>query len=106
QFGEGITAEQLWFSRQGNHLEVGVLGTEGDKLTFENWYYHASYQVETFQLADGAQLKNSQVAALVNAMQDETPPEHGAAEAWTDYPEDVLEIIGVQWQTPGGETLL
>ncbi|MDR1349721.1 MAG: hypothetical protein LBJ59_02865, partial [Zoogloeaceae bacterium] len=87
---------------QGNHLEVVLLGTEGDKITFENWYANTNYQIEEFRLSDGALLKNTDVQTLVNAMQNETPPDYGAA----DYPEDLLEIIGAQWETPEGEVLL
>ncbi|MDR3159544.1 MAG: hypothetical protein LBU11_11220 [Zoogloeaceae bacterium] len=106
QFGEGVTAKRLWFSRQGNHLEVSVLGTEGDTLTFEHWYASASHQVEEFRLSDGALLKNAQVQALVDAMREATPPDFGAADAGEEfslgYPEDLLELIGIQWETPDG----
>ncbi|MDR0673986.1 MAG: hypothetical protein LBF93_10130, partial [Zoogloeaceae bacterium] len=97
-------AEQLWFSRQGQNLEVALLGEEGDKLTFEHWYAHASYQVEQFRLDDGAVLKNAQAQALVDAMQGATPPDAGEASA--RLPEDLLQIIGIQWETPEGEALL
>ncbi|MDR0673731.1 MAG: hypothetical protein LBF93_08780, partial [Zoogloeaceae bacterium] len=101
RFGEGITAEQLWFSRQGQNLEVAILGTD-DKLTLAYWYNHASYQVEQFRLDNGAVLKNTQAQALVDAMREARPPDAGAVSP----SEDLLQIIGIQWETPEGEALL
>ncbi|MDR1350551.1 MAG: hypothetical protein LBJ59_07235 [Zoogloeaceae bacterium] len=43
EFGAGITAEQFWFKKQGNDLEVILIGTEGK---IDNWYVSASYRVE------------------------------------------------------------
>ncbi|MDR3157604.1 MAG: hypothetical protein LBU11_01040 [Zoogloeaceae bacterium] len=106
QFGEGVTAEQLWFSRQGNHLEVTLLGTE-DRITFEYWYANASYQMEEFRLNGGTLLKNTQVQALVDAMRETTPPDFGAADAGmefpVDYPQNLLELIGIQWERRVGK---
>ena len=39
-FGEGITYDRLWFQRDGDSLNVSILGTE-DGLTIEDWYHHA-----------------------------------------------------------------
>ncbi|MDP2324897.1 MAG: ABC transporter transmembrane domain-containing protein, partial [Gammaproteobacteria bacterium] len=55
RFGTGIDADQLWWRKAGNHLEVSVIGS-GDKLTVSNWYLGAERHVEVFELGNGQQL--------------------------------------------------
>ena len=52
QFGDNISADQLWFLRAGNALEVSLLGSS-DKATIADWYAGRSCQIERFQTADG-----------------------------------------------------
>lgn len=66
-FGEGISKDQLWFSKKGNDLEVTLLGTT-DKLVVSNWYKGNAYHIEQFKTADGEVLDHNKVAQLVQAM--------------------------------------
>jgi hypothetical protein len=66
-FGSGISAQQLWFGKNEDNLEVDVLGTS-DQLTITGWYSEgARAQVAAFNLADGSRL-DSQVSQLISAM--------------------------------------
>ncbi len=62
-----VAPEQIWLSQSGNDLLLRLLGAP-DALTVEGWFLDANKHVESFRLADGRQLKDSQVQALVNAM--------------------------------------
>ena len=46
-FGANITPDQLWFTHQKDDLVVQIIGTS-DKVTVNNWYKGADYQVEKF----------------------------------------------------------
>ena len=65
--GAGIVQADTRFVRNGNNLEVSVLGT-ADKLVVQNWYLGSQYQVEQFRYADGSTVTNNQVAGLLSAM--------------------------------------
>lgn len=67
EFGAGISADQLWFARQGSHLQVSVVGSS-DVLYIKDWFTGSQHHVEQFVSADGQVLLDSQVDALVSAM--------------------------------------
>ncbi|PKD79458.1 Ig family protein, partial [Escherichia coli] len=66
-FTEGVAADQLWFSRVGNDLEVRIIGTAGG-VTISNWFLGTRYRVEQFTTTQGAILREDKVDALVAAM--------------------------------------
>ena len=51
-FGIGIAASDLTFARNGNDLTIEVAGQSGT-LTIQNWFVGASYQIGSFELANG-----------------------------------------------------
>jgi Ca2+-binding RTX toxin-like protein len=54
-FGEGITKDSLIVRREGNYnLLIEYSAT--DKITIQNWFSGASYQIERFEFADGTAL--------------------------------------------------
>ena len=66
-FGTGIANTQLWFERNGNDLQIDLMGTT-DHLTISGWYAgNARAQVSSFDTADGLKL-DTQIAQLVTAM--------------------------------------
>src|SRR5262249_7137911 len=65
-FGSGVTNQQLWFVRNGNDLQVDLLGTSG-QLTLAGWFSDPRAQVQSFNTANGAKL-DSQISQLVSAM--------------------------------------
>lgn len=70
-----ITSRQLWFSRQGNDLDIQVIGSNGaDDIHVQNWFAGAANQIERIVASDGKTLTASRVQGLVNAMATLTPP--------------------------------
>jgi Ca2+-binding RTX toxin-like protein len=88
KFKEGITADQLWFKRNGLNLDISIIGTE-DKISISGWFVGDAYHVDQCQLANGQKLLESQVNHLVNAMASFTPPAAGQ----TTLPQNVLDVL-------------
>ncbi|MDR3423926.1 MAG: hypothetical protein P4M13_02450 [Alphaproteobacteria bacterium] len=66
-FLSGLTDENLWFQKNGNNLQIDLLGTSS-QITLSGWYgSNVSAQVENFK-ANGLRLVDSQIAQLVSAM--------------------------------------
>lgn len=93
----GVSADQLWFRRVGNNLEMSVIGST-DRFTINGWYTSAANQVETFRLSDGQTLLASQVQQLVNAMAAFAPPAAGQSTLPPDYAATLQPVIAANWQ--------
>jgi Ca2+-binding RTX toxin-like protein len=91
-----IAADQLWFSRVGNDLQVSVIGSD-DKATMQNWYAGSQYQVETFESGDGKRLLNTQVDALVNAMAQFAPLASGQSSLPSHYQSTLSTTLAANW---------
>jgi len=100
RFAPGIDASQLWFRKAGNHLEVSVIGTN-DKVTVTGWYLGVDRQVEVLELADGQQLLNTEVQALVMAMASSTPPPLGQVTLVGSYEANLGGLIAAAWNNVG-----
>ena len=98
RFLSGISANQLWFRKAGNDLEVQVIGT-ADKFTIDRWYKGAQYRVEQFQTTDGNKtLMESQVQNLVNAMAAFAPPAAGQTSLSSSTAAALNPVIAANWQ--------
>ncbi|MGY6276994.1 calcium-binding protein, partial [Methylomonas sp. MgM2] len=98
RFLSGITADQLWFIHAGNHLEVGIIGTD-DRLIVKDWYDGADKHVERFETADGGLvLLDSQVENLVSAMAAFEPPAAGETTLPPDYQTQLAPVLAANWQ--------
>jgi Ca2+-binding RTX toxin-like protein len=96
KFAAGIDASQLWWRKAGNNLEVSVIGTT-DKVTVSGWYLSPDRQVEVFELANGQQLLNTEVQALVQAMAAYTPPAQGQVTLVGAYETNLGGLIATAW---------
>ncbi len=96
KFAAGIDASQLWWRKAGNNLEVSVIGTT-DKVTVSGWYLSPDRQVEVFELANGQQLLNTEVQALVQAMAAYTPPAQGQLTLVGAYEANLGGLIATAW---------
>jgi len=65
QLGAGITADNLWFVRTGNDLDIEVMGTH-DVITVADYFDGTGYQLRDITAA-GLKL-DGQVTPLVQAM--------------------------------------
>jgi len=97
QFASGIDANQLWLTRNGNHLDVSVIGTT-DKVTIENWYSGSAYHVEQLRSGDGQRLLDTQVEALVQAMAAFAPPAAGQTTLPPAYADVLTPVLAAHWQ--------
>lgn len=95
--GPDISADQLWFSRNRNDLEVAIIGTE-DKVVVADWYKGEAYHIEQFETADGGVLLDSQVESLVSAMAAFEPPVAGETALPSSYREELTPVIAANWQ--------
>ncbi|WP_169151108.1 calcium-binding protein [Azoarcus sp. TTM-91] len=96
-FGADIAADQLWFQRNGNNLDISIIGTT-DKVTVSNWYVSNAYHVEQLKTADGLTLLDSQVNALVSAMAAFAPPSSGQTTLPQGYQDALSSVIAANWQ--------
>ncbi|MBI5165443.1 MAG: cadherin-like domain-containing protein [Magnetospirillum sp.] len=97
-FDAGIAADQLWFSRQGSDLTVGIVGTAAG-LTVDDWYLAEGNRVDSFVLQDGRQLMAAQVENLVTAMAGLTPPGSGQLTLTAEQHHVLDPVLAVNWQT-------
>ena len=96
-FLSGVSADQIWFRKVSNNLEVTIIGTS-DKATIVNWYTSSAYQLEQFKTADGKVLLSTKVANLVNAMATLTPPATGQLTLPANYQTQLGPVISANWQ--------
>lgn len=95
-FGPAIAADQLWFRKVQNHLEVSIIGTS-DKLTVSDWYLDDRYRVEQFKTADNQTLLSSQVDSLVQAMAAFSPPPSGQTALTPAQQSALSPVIAANW---------
>jgi Ca2+-binding RTX toxin-like protein len=97
QFGNDISADQIWFKKSGNHLEISLIGTT-DKVTVANWYLGEDRHIEMLQLANGQQLLDTQVQNLVQAMATFSPPAAGQTTLPESHAAALNTVIAANWQ--------
>ncbi|WP_257167391.1 calcium-binding protein [Bradyrhizobium sp. SRS-191] len=64
-FGSAYTADNFWFVKSGNDLEIDIVGTH-QQVTIADWFLGGSYQLQEIK-AGGLEL-DTQVTQLVQAM--------------------------------------
>jgi serralysin len=97
-FGAGIAEDRLWFARNGNDLEVSVLGAT-DRATLQGWYASTSNQLDRFELSDGAMLAATQVQQLVDAMSAFSAPPASMSELTLVQQQSVESVIAANWRS-------
>lgn len=90
-------ADQLWFARQGNDLEIRILGTD-DALTVHDWYRDADHRVEIIHAANQA-VDQAGIEKLVEAMaQYPDPGAAAAAPPAARVPDTLMQSLAVNWR--------
>lgn len=97
QFMAGISADQLWFRKAGNNLEVSVIGT-ADKATLQDWYLGSANHVEQIKSGDGKLLLDVQVDNLVQAMAGFKLPAMGQTSLTTAQQTALAPVLAASWQ--------
>jgi len=67
-FGASISANQLWFQRNGNDLSIAIMGSH-DQVTVGGWFSGAGAQLAEIRTVDGMKI-DAGVSQLVQAMAD------------------------------------
>ncbi|APQ11669.1 hypothetical protein BJP27_09180 [Pseudomonas oryzihabitans] len=96
-FGQGISIEQIWFTRSDNDLQVGLIGRD-DRVTLSYWYADESSRLGQLKAGDGKVLLDSQVQNLVDAMAGFAPPEAGQFTLPDNYEKQLSSVIAANWQ--------
>ncbi|HET9642585.1 MAG TPA: calcium-binding protein [Burkholderiaceae bacterium] len=94
--GPGVSADQLWFQRNGNDLDISILGTT-DTMHIAQWYDGISNEVNSIKLTDGQVLLASNVQQLVDAMAAFSPPPPGQTQYTSQESQVLLPIIAANW---------
>ena len=78
-FEDGVSAEQLWFTRNGNDLLLEVLGTD-DSVTVADWYGgDLSAKIDAITMQDGSELAGYEIEKIVSLMAAIDKPEDSGA---------------------------
>lgn len=91
QFGAGVTFDQLWFRKNGQLLEVRIIGTD-DLIAMRQ------EDIESFRTSDGKVLLDSQVQNLVQAMSAFSPPAAGQTTLPPNYQNALAPVLVANWQ--------
>ena len=94
-FGDNINTDDLWFSQNGNSLDIHVEGTD-DRIRIDNWY-GSGPSVEQFETSTGEVLFASQVQQLVDAMAGFNPVDGDFLNVPQQDQDNVAAIIAASW---------
>ncbi|VVM48353.1 calcium-binding protein [Pseudomonas fluorescens] len=89
-------ADNLWFRRVDNDLEVSVIG-KSDQLLIQDWYLGNEHHVEQFTASGGKVLLDTQVNNLVTAMAAFAPPASGQTTLPAAYQTALVPVIAANW---------
>ncbi|UFZ03193.1 DUF2974 domain-containing protein [Bradyrhizobium ontarionense] len=96
-FGTAYAADNFWFAKSGNDLEIDVMGTH-QQVTIADWFLGGSYQLQEIK-AGGLEI-DTQVSQLVQAMATYAQAHPGfdptaASQMPTD--QHLHEIVAAAW---------
>lgn len=97
QLGGDIAADQIWFDRNGDDLQVRIVGSE-DMATVRKWYAGKAFRIDRIQLADGRALTDGKVDQLVDAMASFAPPAAGQTSLSENHRTALAPILAANWQ--------
>lgn len=96
-FGTNIDADDLWFQRAGDDLQLRIVGTS-DQLRIEDWYQHRGHRLASFELTDGRRLLESDVQLLVEAMASFSPPPMGQSSLSSLQASRLEPVFAANWR--------
>jgi Ca2+-binding RTX toxin-like protein len=93
---EDLDPAELWFGKTGNHLTIGLVGTQ-DNVTVSNWFAAGENSIDVIQ-AGSSTLTETQLTQLLQALSAVSAPA-GVNGQWTQEQRDALEpILAAYWQ--------
>ena len=96
QFGEGIEADDLWFERATNDLQITIYNSD-DSVTIKDWYADDSHKIEALKLNSGQALLNNQLDQLVQAMASFGVPAAGTSDLTGQIKDEIAPVIAASW---------
>ncbi|MAT64745.1 MAG: hypothetical protein CMN57_03785 [Gammaproteobacteria bacterium] len=96
EFGNDISHDQLWFTREEQDLLISIVGT-ADQIGVQGWYQGETYQIDQVVAGDGQVLLNDQVDQLVQAMAAFTPPPSGELELSPQLQGQLEPALAAAW---------
>ena len=96
-FDSDITSDQLWFTRNGDKLNVQILGST-DSVDLFDWYNDADSRVDQIEAGDGTVVVGSQVQQLVDAMAAFALPS-GSDIQNSEIPEETQQTVADVWSS-------
>ncbi len=93
---EGVNFEELWLSRNGDHLQIDVAGTD-NQVTISNWYGGSDYQLNHIEVGASV-LLNNQVDQLVSAMAAYDVPVGAGSVIPQDTKDSLQVVLAESWQ--------
>ncbi|NMD53977.1 hypothetical protein HG547_20470, partial [Shewanella sp. DNRA4] len=94
---DDVSIEDLWFSRDGNNLQINVIGTT-DQVDVSNWYSGVNYQLDKIHVGDSV-LLNTQVELLVSAMASFEVPSGVGSIVSQDIQDSLKPVLVENWHT-------
>ncbi|WP_435273850.1 calcium-binding protein [Psychrobium sp. nBUS_13] len=97
EFGDEISIEELWFSRDKNNLQINIIDSN-DSVTISDWFSSVNNQVDEIEVGNSV-LLNERVEQLVAAMASYNVPS-GVGNVITQDTKDALQPILLEsWQS-------
>jgi Ca2+-binding RTX toxin-like protein len=97
QLGSGIAIEDVWLVKNGNHLDVYLLGG-ADKISITNWFTDDSNHIERISLVSGENLTLDKVNDLATLMTGIGTPAAGVITLTAEQQSDVASARASAWQ--------
>lgn len=94
-FDSDISYEELWFSRNGNDLQINIEGTN-DQITVSDWYNDAAHQLDQFE-SGSMILMNDQIDQLVSAMAAYDVPMGSGNVIPQDIKDNLQPVLANSW---------
>jgi hypothetical protein len=97
EFGVDIDFDQLWLTQSGNDLLLNVIGSS-DTIRVQNWYSNSAAVADILRTADGKELTEARVQALVSAMAAFSPPTGSDPNIPPDTRQQLDTALAAAWQ--------
>ncbi|MGS2722955.1 cadherin-like domain-containing protein [Porticoccus sp. GXU_MW_L64] len=95
EFTSGITNDDLWLTKEGNHLVIDLIGSN-ESVRVNNWFLDQDNQLDEIQ-ADGETLSRDDVEQLVNAMAAFDVPDGVGAVVPDDVKQQLEPTLTAVW---------
>ncbi len=97
EFGDLISANQLWFEQNGTNLTVSVIGAN-DAINIVDWYADDVNHIESFNADSNLSLSHNQVDQMVSAMAAFGVTDPSQFVPTSEQQNQLDQLVAVNWQ--------